>query len=369
MIIGIDASRATSATPTGTEIYSRELIRALLAMDHKNRYRLYLREEISRDFFAPDVSRIPHHELRVIPFPRLWTHLRLSFEMLTHAPEVLWVPAHVLPPIHPRRSIVTVHDLGHLHFPQAHPPLQRLYHTWSTRWNVRAAAHLFADSEATRDDLIQLLKVPLEKITVIYPAFDAELYQPVRDVSIIENVRAKYRIGKDYILSIGTIHPRKNYVRLIEAFGRLTNRDCHLIIVGKRGWMFDSIFQKAQSLNLQSRISFLDYVSVSDLPALIGGARLLAFPSLHEGFGLPVLEAHACGTPVVCSMVSSLPEAAGDAALFFAPLDVDAIAGAIDRVLADAALRTKLIERGFDNLKRFSWQTSARRVLDVIQRL
>lgn len=369
MIIGIDASRATSATPTGTETYSRELIRALAVLDRKNHYCLYTRERVALDFFALDATRNSQFTIRAIPFPHLWTHLRLSFEMLTRAPEVLWIPAHVLPPIHPRRSIVTVHDLGHLHFPHAHPPLQRLYHTWSTRWNARAAVHLFADSEATREDLTQLLNVPPAKITVVYPAYDAERYKPVQDAAVIENARAKYRVGRDYILSIGTIHPRKNYARLIEAFGRLTNRHCHLIIVGKRGWMFDSIFQKVQSLNLQSRVSFLDYVPVSDLPALISGARLLAFPSLHEGFGLPVLEAQACGTPVVCAMVSSLPEAAGDAALFFDPLDVDAIAGALERVLTDAALRVKLIERGFDNLQRFSWQTSARRVLDVIQRL
>ncbi len=164
MLIGIDASRATSNAPTGTETYSRELIRALLALDRTNQYRLYLRESVTRDFFVGDfrATRNTHYTLRFIPFPRLWTHLRLSFEMLTHAPDLLWVPAHVLPPIHPPRSIVTVHDLGHLHFPQAHPPLQRFYHTWSTRWNVHAASHIFADSEATRDDLVQWLNVPRE---------------------------------------------------------------------------------------------------------------------------------------------------------------------------------------------------------------
>lgn len=371
MLIGIDASRATSATPTGTETYSRELIRALVVLDRKNQYRLYARENIPHDFFTLPNSefRIQNLEFRTIPFPRLWTHLRLSVEMLAHAPDVLWVPAHVLPPIHPRRSMVTVHDLGHLPFPEAHPPLQRLYHTWSTRWNVRAASHIFADSEATRDDLVQWLNVPADKITVVYPAYDTQRYKPVRDVALIEKAKAKYRIDRDYILSIGTVHPRKNYPRLISAFGRLTNRDCSLIIVGKRGWLSDSIFAAVKSLELQSRISFLDYVPASDLPALISGARLLAFPSLHEGFGLPVLEAHACGTPVVCSMVSSLPEAAGDAALFFDPLDVDAIAGAIERAMTDEPLRAKLIVRGYDNLKRFSWEVSARQVLDTIQRL
>ncbi len=378
MLIGIDASRATSRAPTGTETYSRELIRGLLALDQRNLYRLYTRERVAPDFFADarlkhHVPRATHYEIRTMSFPRLWTHVRLSVEMLTRAPDVLWIPAHVLPPIHPRRSIVTIHDLGHLHFPQAHPVLQRLYHRWSTLWNVRTALHLLADSEATREDLVQRLNVPSEKITVVYPAFDAQLFKPVRDVAQIENVCAKYRIGKDYVLSIGTMHPRKNYARLVEAFARVISNletlNLQLVIIGKRGWLHKTIFESVTQWGLQSRVHFLDYVPAADLPALISGARLFAFPSLHEGFGLPILEAHACGTPVVCSMTSSLPEAAGDAALFFDPLDVDAIAGAMARALTDETLRAKLIARGEENIKRFSWQVSARAVLDVISSL
>jgi len=364
MLIGIDASRATSAAPTGTETYSRELIRALIVMDRKNQYRLYLRDNPPQNVFSPSSKHTNYH-LRVIGFPRLWTHLRLSFEMITRAPDVLWVPAHVLPPIHPRRSIVTVHDLGHLHFPGAHPPLQRLYHNWSTLWNVRAASNIFADSESTRDDLQHLLNVPAEKIAVVYPAYDTQLYKPVRDTSIIAAVRAKYCVGKDYILSIGTIHPRKNYLRLIEAFAKLPMPNYQLVIIGKRGWLYDVIFGQVKALGLEARVLFLDYVPAIDMPALLSGARMLAFPSLHEGFGLPVLEAQACGTPVACSMVSSLPEAAGDAALFFDPFDVDAITGAMLRVISDESVGAKLIARGFDNLRRFSWEASARTILNV----
>ena len=371
MLIGIDASRATSATPTGTETYSRELIRALLAMDRKNQYRLYLRENVASDFFSNHASRITNYELRPIPFPLLWTHFRLSFEMLFHTPDLLWVPAHVMPLIHPRRSMVTIHDLGHLHFPEAHPALQRLYHTWSTQWNARAASHLFADSKATREDIVQFCRVAPEKISVVYPAYDAQLYQPVRDDAVMERVKSQYRVAGDYILAIGTIHPRKNYARLIEAFGKLDSKrsDLRLVIVGKRGWLSDEIYARVKSLNLQSRISFLDYVPSSDMPALISGARLLAFPSLHEGFGLPVIEAQACGTPVITSMVSSLPEAAGDGALFVDPFDVDAIAGAMQRAMEDQALRAMLIENGFRNVKRFSWEQSAGVVLKAISNI
>jgi glycosyltransferase involved in cell wall biosynthesis len=402
LIVGIDASRAVTRAPTGTETYSRELIRALLALDQSNTYCLYTRENVTREFFASSViSREPlrgdreisvssavvsrsarndletNCEIRTIPFPRLWTHLRLSFEMLMNPPDVLWVPAHVLPLVHPRRSIVTVHDLGQMHFPEAYPARQRLYHNWSARWNVRAASHILADSEATRDDLMRFYRVAPEKITVVYPAYDADLYRLVRDATRIEEIKARFRIGEDYILAIGTIHPRKNYARLIEAFGKLRIADCggvrhshcKLLFVGKRGWLSEPIFARAKELNLESRISFLDYVPAVDLPALIGGARLLAFPSLHEGFGLPILEAQACGTPVICSMTSSMPEVAGDAALFIDPLDVDAIDGAMERVMRDEALRAKLIAHGFENVKRFSWTQSALQVLDILGRV
>lgn len=367
MFIGIDASRATSATPTGTEIYSRELIRALLALDSRNHYRLYTRDRVPRDFFASsDALRIAQHEIRTIPFPRLWTHARLSYEMLTRAPDVLWVPAHVLPLVHPRRSFVTIHDLGQVHFPRAHPPLERAYHNAAVWWAARAASHIFADSESTRDDLVRFFRVPSEKISVVYPAYDAQRYRPIREPTVIEQVKAKYRISGDYVLTIGTLHPRKNYVRLIQAMERL-EREVRLVMVGKRGWLYDSILERAQASNHQAPITILDYVPAFDLPALISGARVFAFPSLYEGFGLPILEAHACGTPVVCSMTSSLPEAAGDAALFFDPLDVDAIAGAIQRALTDDALRAKLIARGFENVRRFSWEMSARQVLRALE--
>ena len=364
-MIGIDASRAISRAPTGTETYSRELIRALLALDGANSYRLYTRERVPREYFGASAN----FEIRAIPFPRLWSHLRLSLEMLTRPPDALFVPAHVLPLIHPRRSIVTVHDLGQLHFPEAYPARQRLYHNWSARWNARRASRLLADSEATRDDLVQFYRVTPDKITVVYPAYDAQLYQPVHDAVRIEKIKSRFRIGGDYILAVGTIHPRKNYARLIEAFSRLEIGNWRLVIVGKRGWLCDSIYEVVRTWKLQSQISFLDYVAAEDLPALIAGARVLAFPSLHEGFGLPVLEAQACGTPVICSMTSSFPEVAGDAALFVDPLDVDAIAGALERAWTDDALRAKLIAHGFENVKRFSWDASARRVLSVFAQL
>ncbi|MBI3913185.1 MAG: glycosyltransferase family 4 protein [Chloroflexi bacterium] len=386
MLIGIDASRAISPAPTGTETYSCEIIRALLQLDRENSYRLYTRAPVPREFFSAqsptfgvqspksDVRRpASDHELRntqyairSLPFPRAWTHARLSYEMLAHAPDVLWVPAHVLPAIHPRRSIVTVHDLGQFYFPEAYPPATRLYHFWSTRWNARAASHIFADSLATKNDLMRFCQVAPEKISVVYPAYDAQLYQPVRDAARIEAVREKYHVGIDYIITVGTIHPRKNYTQLLDAFASLRPEtwNLKLVIVGKRGWLYDEIFKQTQSLRLS--ISFLEYVPPEDLPSLLSGARAFVFPSLHEGFGLPILEAQACGVPVICSNTSSLPEAAGQGALLVDPRDEDAIADGIARVLSDRALREELIARGFENVKRFSWEESAGKVQRVL---
>ncbi len=365
MLIGIDASRAVSRAPTGTETYSRELIRALVALDRDHSYRLYTRESVARDFFS---SR-PNVDVRPIPFPRLWTHIRLSSEMFAHPPDVLFVPAHIVPLVHPRQTIVTIHDLGHLRFPEAHPRMQRLYHTWATQWNTQAASHILADSEATQRDVMQYCGIAQDKITVVYPAYDADLYRPVSDPALIQATRSRLHIDGDYILSIGTVQPRKNYGRLVQAFSRMASGPKTLVIVGKRGWLYQQIFSEVESLGLQSRVRFLDYVPPADMPALICGARLLAFPSLHEGFGLPVLEAQACGTPVVCSMTSSLPEAAGDGALLVDPCDVSALSAAMERLQSDEVLRDKIITNGFRNIQRYSWENSARLVLNLIGEL
>jgi glycosyltransferase involved in cell wall biosynthesis len=364
VLIGIDASRAVDPAPTGTETYSRELIRALLARDRENSYRLYTRRRVERSCFGTG-SNI---EIRAMTFPRAWTHARLSWEMLSRRPDILWVPAHVLPVIHPRRSIVTVHDLGQIYFPEAYPAMARWYHNASAKWNARAASHLLADSQATKNDLVKFSRVAPDKITVVYPAYDSHLYQPVQDQVMIQKTKDRYGVAGNYVLAIGTVHPRKNYARLIRAMARLEeverSKDWRLVIVGKRGWLHHSILKEAESLN--HPISFLDYVPAPDLAALLSGARLFVFPSLHEGFGLPILEAQACGTPVVCSKSSSLPEAAGNAAIFFDPLEVEGMTDAIRSGLRDERLRAEMVSRGFENVKRFSWESSGRQVHDII---
>ena len=363
MLIGIDASRAVTARPTGTEVYSQRLIQALLSLDGSHRFRLYLRS-------TPPTGTFPSADLRVIPFPRLWTHLRLSWEMARRPPDALFVPAHVLPLVHPRASLVTVHDLGYLHFPKAHPWRQRLYLDLSTRWNACAAAHLLADSEATKADLVARYSTPPEKITVVYPGHDETLV-PVRDLATVEAVKARYGITGDYFLYLGTLQPRKNLSRLIAAFATLQPETLKpgtvLALAGKRGWLYKNLFAQVRRLGLEGHVLFPGYVPDEDKAALLSGALAFVFPSLYEGFGLPVLEAQTCGCPVITSATSSLPEVAGDAALLVDPGDTAAIAAQMQRVATDSALRAALAERGFANVRRFSWVACARSVLSIIE--
>jgi len=366
MLIGIDASRATATQRTGTENYSLHLIRALLRLGTDHRFRLYFNQAPANDLFPGGA------EWRVIPFSRLWTHARLSVEMLASPPDVLFVPSHVLPLIHPGRSVVTVHDLGYQYYPEAHTVTQNLYLRWSTRFNARTARRVVADSQATRQDLMRFYDIPGQKIIVVYPGRD-ETLAPVAESVARAAVRARYGLPGNYLLYVGTLHPRKNLVRLVRAFARLLSAerrpapDLHLVLAGKKGWLYDEILAEVRRHGLGDRVLLTGYVSGADLPVVLSDALAFVYPSLYEGFGLPVLEAMACGAPVICSNVSSLPEVAGEAALLVDPQDTEAIAAALARIVADEGLRRTLVERGFQQIREFSWQRCARETLQVLE--
>jgi glycosyltransferase involved in cell wall biosynthesis len=368
MLIGVDASRATVAQRTGTEAYSLHAIRALIDIASMHRLRLYFNVPPSSDLFP----RVAHCEHRVLPAPRLWTHGRLSVEMSGHPPDVLWVPSHVLPAVHPRHSVVTVHDLGHRYYPQAHTLFQRWYLEWSARYHVRAAAHLLADSYATRHDLVRWYGADPARITVAYLGVDPT-FKPVRDPAEIARVAQRYGLGQPYLLCVGTVQPRKNLIRLIEAMAVLREQGAMgaltLALVGKRGWLSDPIFSRVGELGLEARVMLTGYVDDADLPALYSGAELFVMPSLYEGFCMPVLEAMACGTPVAASNASSLPELVRDAAICFDPQDVGAIAEAITYGLRDRQFRADLIARGLDRSQEFTWERCARQVLGVLEQV
>ena len=380
MLIGIDASRATAARRTGTENYSLHLIRGLLKLATDHRFRLYFNQAPPDGLFPSGV------EQRTLPFPRLWTHLRLSWEMARNAPQLLFVPSHVLPLIHPQRSVVTVHDLGYFYHPEAHTLSQNLYLRWSTGYNARAAARILADSQATSQDLASHYQVPEEKIVVVYPGRDENL-APEEDPAILADMQATYGLTGPYLLYVGTLHPRKNLVRLVQAFSSLLKAlrrntgdaswndtktspslpNLQLVLAGKRGWLYDDIVSQVQQEGLSERVLLPGYVPDAHLPALLSGAMAFVFPSLYEGFGFPVLEAMACGTPVICSNVSSLPEVAGDAALLIDPLDTESLAQALYQVVTQPELCGRLVEQGFNQAKKFSWQRCAQDTLRVLE--
>ncbi len=365
MLIGIDASRATVEQRTGTEGYSLHIIRGVIRQGSEHRFYLYFRD-------TPPADLLPRQEnvtFRVIQRRRLWTHRGLGPAVSRDRPDVLFVPAHVIPwpdgggvP-----SVVTIHDLGYLHYPDKHPLFERMYLDWSTRHSARVARRVIAVSHATAHDLMALNGVPAEKIRVVYSGVDEQL-RPVEDERRIAEMRRRLGIPGPYVLHVGRLQPRKNLTRLVEAFARVRDavEGLSLVLAGRGRDTSRRLLERAKALGLSGRVVLPGYVPDDDLPLLYSGALVYAFPSLYEGFGFPALEAMACGTPVVCANTSSLPELVGDAALTVPPTDVEALAGALRRLLTDEALRRELIARGFERVRQFSWEACARNTLKVL---
>ncbi len=366
MLVGIDASRALRTPRTGTENYSLYLIRALAAMGTPHRWRLYA------DRPAPEgLIEGENVAWRVIPFPRLWTHVRLAWEVTLHPPDVLLVPAHVVPAARRCPTVVTVHDLGYLYHAAAHRPADRAYLWASTLWNARTARVVLADSEATRRDLIEHARCDPAKIVVAYPT-GTEGLAPVTDETRLAQAQARYGTGQRYWLYVGTLQPRKNLETLIRAFARLSLEgawpaDVRLVLAGKAGWYHERIAAAAAASGVAERIVFPGYVAAEDLAALMSGSLGFVLPSWYEGFGLPVQEAMACGAPVICSNVSSLPEVAGEAALLFDPGDGAVLAAAMLRLWREPALRRELGQRGLAQAARFTWERCAEAALAALE--
>ena len=361
-LVGIDASRYLADQRTGTENYSYQLLNALALADHPNlHFRLYLNSKNSTE--APVLRQV---ETRAIPFPRFWTHARLSAEMLTHRPELLFVPSHVIPLIHPR-SVVTIHDLGYLHEPDAHPARQRLMLDRTARWNARVASKIIAISNTTRNDLVRHYGVADEKITVLPHGVGAQ-FQPVTS-GTVSAIRARLGLPDQFVLAVGTIHPRKNLGNLAKAVRLLRDegRPIALVTAGKHGWLADQVEREILAALPETAWRHLGYVPDADLPALYGAADAVLMVSRYEGFGLPVLEAMASGAPVVISDRGALPEVAGGCALIAECDDPPSIARQIARLIDDAELRNSIIQRGIVHASTFTWERAAQSTIDVLR--
>lgn len=383
MRVLIDARPAVSEGMTGIGYYTKHMIELLPEVDADTTYvawylnfRALLRPFRRRRFF--DHVRSPNLDERSTPFPAQW------FERLSERYEkprtewferfdVLFAPNFVPPPTRTRRLVLTVHDLAFKRFPESTPLATRRWLTRLDRALVQAA-QVIAVSEATKRDLVELYPVDPGRVTVVPHGVDRDLFRPAPSDEI-EGVRRRFGINGPYLFFVGGIEPRKNLPRLVRGFARIAGEaDAVLVVAGASvPWNPEGRAELAQVLagipeDLRRRIVFAGYLADRDKVALLSGAEALVFPSLYEGFGLPVLEAMACGTPVLTSNVSALPEVAGDAAILVDPLDEESIADGMKRLLDDRGLRGRLRAAGLARAGGFSWRETARKTAAVLRR-
>ena len=367
MKIGIEAERANLPNPTGVERYAAELIRNLAKLDPVNQYILYFRTPPQEWF-----KHLPKNfSYKVMPFPKFWTQIRLSWEMFIHPVDILLITASALPLWHPRKSVATVHDVAWKLYPDAFTPSMRNYLEWSARHAVRSAAKVVSVSESSKKDLIKFYGASADKIVVTPLGLDNS-FRPM-NYEESQSVLDKYGlVYQKYILFLGTIQPRKNIPKLLDAFQKI-KKENHveekLVVGGGRGWLWEPILKKVKTAGIDGSVKYLDYIAKEDLPAVYAGAKLLTLPALYEGFGLPPLEAMASGVPVVVSNISSLPEVVDDAGVLVDPGSVDSIAEGLLKVLTDSKLREQMIEKGLKRSKDFTWENTAKKTLEVFQNL
>jgi glycosyltransferase involved in cell wall biosynthesis len=286
--------------------------------------------------------------------------------LITGRVDLFHSPDFTLPPtLSGVPTLLTVHDLSFIRDPDSAWPSLRDFLNKAVPRSVKRATHVLADSQATKDDLIEWFGTPAEKITVLYSGVDAR-FVPIHNQAEIDHVCAKYQLPQPFILSVGTLQPRKNYGRLIEAFAQIaTARPHHLVITGGKGWLYETIFEQVRRSGLEGRVHFPGFVDDADLPTLYSAADLFAYVSLYEGFGLPLLEAMACGTPVIGSNTSSLPEVIGEVGLQVDPRSVDDIARALQQMIDQPELRERSIGLGLERARTFTWEKAAQELLVI----
>ncbi|MGB7340216.1 MAG: glycosyltransferase family 1 protein [Phototrophicaceae bacterium] len=371
MSIGIDYTPAYTQGG-GIGRLTRDLVAALLELDKQTAYRLFVAGASKPDLHDPLSPNAIWKPTSISSdwFARIWhrAQLPIPVELFTGSLDLFHATDFTLPPTLPStKTIVTVHDMSYVRVPDAASPRLRAYLDQVVPRSVKRSTHVIADSEATKNDLIELYDISPDKITVLLSGIDRRYY-PVDDNFSLITIRNKYSISSNpYLFSIGTIQPRKNFSRVIHALKRLRDRgyDLHLVIAGGKGWLEDEMYQTIEALNMRDLVHLIGFVDDEDVAGLYSGAECVVFPSLYEGFGFPVIEGMACGTPVITSNVSSLPEVAGDAAIMVDPYDIDAITDAIQRVLDDNTLRDRMIQAGFEQASKFTWEKSARQLHEI----
>lgn len=376
MTIGIDASRAFLKRRTGIEEYAYQVIKHLrneLPADAE--VILYVRKKLSFhrsrvQMTVPEIDfELPKNwRVRAIWAPRFWTQIGLSLEMLLHTPDVLFVPAHTVPLIHPKKTVVTIHGLEYEFCKEAYSFWERVYMHYSIMLSCKVASTVICVSENTKRDVMNLYKVAEEKIRVVYEGYENNFQFPISNFQSNSNESIS-QVEKPYLLFIGRLEERKNIVRIIEAFEMLKEKygiPHELVLVGKPGFGYERIQLKIQDSRFQIHIRESGYVTEEEKWVLLRNTDVFLFPTLYEGFGIPVLEAQSVGVPVVTSDVSSLPEIAGEGAVLVDPESVESIAAGIQKVLSNEGLRGDIIEKATHNVSRFGWASCAKSIAKLL---
>ncbi len=379
MHIGLNAhllSLAETYRGAGINWYIHNLLTHLPGVDRNNRYTAFIGDgRFTSPELALKLSRLPTSR----PVVRiLWEQVVQPFALRKEGVDLLHALAFVTPLLSPCPAVVTIYDLTFLLYPESFKRSKRFYLGLFTRLSARRARRIIAISESTKRDVVRLLGVSPEKVEVVYCGID-EAFRPLAPLppqswgerGEVAAFQSKRGLPERFVLFVGTIEPRKNVTRLIEAFATLRPCDpapLKLVIGGAKGWFYQDVFARVEELGLEGQVMFPGYIPVSELPLWYNAAELFVYPSLYEGFGLPPLEAMACGTPVITANTSSLPEVVGEAGLTVDPLDVEGLAETMRRVLDDGALRQEMRERGLQRAKGFSWMKTAQETVQVYQR-
>lgn len=381
MIIGIDGNEANVQNRVGSGQYGFELICQFAKIKTEHNFLVYLKNKPVADL--PKEKR--NFKYLVFGPKKFWTQLALPVKLFFQKPrpDIFFTPTHYAPRFSTVPIVVTIFDLSFIHYPEMFRK-QDLYQlrNW-TKYSVKKATKIITISESSKEDIVKYYKIARDKIVVIYPGV-GENFAP-QPIEKIDSVKKKYKITEDYILYVGTIQPRKNLIGLIKAFNSLMHnsewrpslsasqlsiQNFQLVIAGRKGWLYDEIFEKVRELKLENKVIFTDFIPTEDLPVLYSGARVLVNVSLWEGFGIPVLEAMACSTPVVVSNTSSLPEAVGEAGLLVNPANVNDVALVLARVLNMPQQEYEnLKKKSVQQAKKFSWGKCAKVTLKVLEKV
>ena len=362
-IVGIDANEANLIRErVGSNKFAFNILLALSKVKTEFGFKIYLSTPVLEDL---PLSR-ENWKYRIIPPPKFWTQWRLPFDLYFNKPrpDLFLSLGHYAPRFSPVKSLVSIMDLGYLTYPEqlTRKDFWKLKH-W-TSYSIRSATAIITISEYSKREIIRFYHVDPKKICVVYPGYDKNLFRQVNSPKKIKMIMTKYNINKPFLIFVGALKPNKNLERLITAFSQLKQENLELVIVGKKGWLYDSIFRTVKELGLGKRVIFTGFVPEAELPYLLNGASLFVFPSLYEGFGIPVVEAMACGLPVLTSNVGSLPEVIDNCGVVVDPYSIESIVNGIVEGLKMSAFYKKL---GLKRVNIFSWEKSAKEIVEIIK--